>query len=157
MKKLIALLIVFVIMILPYAALAAPETVGANDYGTTSSLIVMKKPETLVSSTTKQNYTLSGITYEGAEVALYQYNSSTGVFNLKRDGAGNPMVSYIGASGIYLRDIQLGTGTNYYLVRTQYGEGYYQTVRLDIKLLNQGLLDSIKGYATSFKSMFGGF
>ena len=156
MKKLF-LLVLALIMLCSVTCFAAPETVNANDTGTNNGLIVIKKPETTVSSTTKQKYTLSAVSLQGVEVALYSYNSSTGKFHLKRDAAGNPAVTTVGASGIYMRDVDLAMETNYLLVRAQYGDGNYQIVRLDITLLNQSLLDSIKGFAANFQSIFGGW
>lgn len=155
MKRLISLLVALMIMLCSVSAFAAPETVDAGDVGTNNSLIVIKKPETTVSSTTKQKYTLSAVSIPGVEVALYSYNSATGKFHIKKDALGNNASVTIGASGIYLQDVDLAKETNYLLVRAQYGDGNYQIVRLNITLLNQSLLDSIKGFAANFQSIFG--
>ncbi len=139
------------------SCLAAPEEVSAYDGGTASGLMTVKKPETSVSSTTKQNYTLSAVCVSGAEVALYSYDATSGVFRLKRDGYGNPLVKYVNAGGIYLQEVDLAKETNALLLRAELGEGNYQLVRLDITLLDQSLLDSIRGFAANFRAMFGGW
>ena len=139
------------------AALAAPETVSAYDGGTASGLMIVKKPETSVSSTTKQNYILSAVCVSGAEVSLYTYDASLGAFRLKRDVDGNAYVKNVNAGGIYLQEINLAKETNSLMLRAEYGEGNYQHVRLDITLLDQSLLDSIRGFAANFRALFGGW
>lgn len=119
--------------------------------------MIVKKPETSVSSTTKQNYTLSAVCVSGAEVSLYSYDPAQGVFRLKRDWEGNPLVKHVNAGGIYLQEVDLAKETNNLLLRCELGEGNYQHVRLDITLLDQGLLDSIRGFAANFRSIFGGW
>ena len=155
--KFTAVLVLVLTVFFSVSCLAAPETVSPNDYGTVSNLVVIKKPETAVSSTTKQNYTLSAVAVAGTEIAFYGYNSSTGQFHLKRDGAGSAMCGTVGSSGIYLQPVQLLKNTNYLLVRAASPDGNYQVVRLDITLLNQGLLNTNKGFVANFKSAFGGW
>ena len=154
MKKLVFLLTVLFAVLLPVTSFAAPDSVDPNDGGNTNGLIIIKKPENAESTTTKQNYTISALSLEGVEVALYRYNAASGRFEIMRDASGNPMTSYVGASGIYFKEINLHEGTNYIMIGAWYG-GYYQTVRLDIVLLNQGLLNDIKGFAANFQSIFG--
>ena len=156
MKKLAVVLLIFIsVLTVSVNCFAAPSVVESGNTGNTSSLIVIKKPETSVSSTTKKNYTLTAVTLSGTEVSLYSYNPSTGLFELKKDAYGNPMTKIVGASGIYLQEINLAEETNYMLVRAQCDDGRYQNVRLNITLLNQSLLDSIKGFAANFRTVFG--
>ncbi len=158
MKKLASLVLtILLVMLFSVSCLAAPSVVEAGAQSTADGLITVKKPENSVSSTTKQKYTISAVCVPGTEVALYGYDKTTGKFNLKKNSLGNPLVTTVGSSGIYLQEIDLATETNYIMVRAQYGEGYYQNVRLDITLLNQSLLDSIKGFAANFSSIFGGW
>ncbi len=156
-KAFLSILTALLLLVSSIPALAAPETIDAYDGGTASGLMIVKKPETSVSSTTKQNYTLSAVCVSGAEVSLYSYDPVSGVFRLKRDWAGNPLVKYISAGGIYLQEVDLAKETNNLLLRCELGEGNYQHVRLDITLLDQGLLDSIRGFAANFRSIFGGW
>ena len=138
-------------------AQAAPETVPAYDGGTTSGLMIVKKPETSVSSTTKKNYVLSAVCVSGAEVSLYKYDAAEGVFRLAKDEYGNALTKNVNVGGIYLQEVNLEKETNSLMLRAEYGEGNYQHVRLDITLLDQGLLDSIRGFAANFRSLFGGW
>jgi len=157
MKAFIGILCAALLMTSALGAEAAPETVGAYDGGTASGLMIVKKPETSVSSTTKQNYTLSAVCVSGVEVSLYSYDASSGVFRLKKDASGIALTKAVNAGGIYLQEIDLSKETNSLLLRAEYGEGNYQHVRLDITLLDQGLLDSIRGFAANFRSIFGGW
>ena len=156
MKKFIAVTAFVFMLLFSVNCFAAPSSVAMNDAGNISGLVIVKKPETPVSSTTKKVYTVSALSIEGVEIALYKYNPSTGNFDVLYDASGAPVVNTVGATGIYVRDIALDPNTNYLLVRAGYG-GYYQTIRFDITLLDQGLLDSINGFATNFMSMFGGW
>ncbi|MDD6307887.1 MAG: hypothetical protein PUB07_00790 [Clostridia bacterium] len=158
MKKLaVCSLLAILVLSVSLGCLAAPEVISAYDGGTTYGLMTVKKPETSVSSTTKQNYTLSAICRSGVVVSLYSYNSATGQFYLKRDAWGNPLTKTVSASGTYLQEVDLAKETNYLLLRAEYGDGNYQHVRLDITLLDQALLDSIRGFAANFRSIFGGW
>lgn len=158
MKKMAvcAVLAIFILSI-SISCFAAPEVISAYDGGTAYGLMTVKKPETSVSSTTKKNYTLSAVCVSGAQVSLYSYNPADGQFHLKRDGWGNALSKTVSASGVYLQEVDLAKETNYLLLRAEYGEGNYQHVRLDITLLDQGLLDSIRGFAANFRSIFGGW
>lgn len=156
-KALLSILTALLLLVTSLPALAAPETVDVYDNGTASGLMIVKKPETSVSSTTKQMYTLSAVCVSGSEVSLYSYDKEAGVFRLKRDGAGNALVQNVNALGLYLQEVDLKKETNNLLLRCEYGEGNYQHVRLDITLLDQGLLDSIRGFAANFRSIFGGW
>ncbi len=156
-KLFIGILCAALLLVSALGAQAAPETVSAYDGGTASGLMIVKKPETSVSSTTKQNYTLSAVCVSGVEVSLYSYDAGSGVFRLKRDASGNALTKAVNAGGIYLQEVDLSKETNSLLLRAEYGEGNYQHVRLDITLLDQGLLDSIRGFAANFRSIFGGW
>lgn len=156
MKKFIAVTAFVFMLLFSVNCFAAPSSVAMNDAGNISGLVIVKKPETPVSSTTKKVYTVSALSIEGVEISLYKYNPSTGNFDVLYDASGAPVVNTVGATGIYVRDIALDPNTNYLLVRAGYG-GYYQTIRFDITLLDQGLLDSINGFATNFMSVFGGW
>ena len=156
MKKTLACLLIFVILLSAQSCFAAPASVSPWDGGNITGLVIVKKPETAVSTTTKQIYTVSALSLEGVEISIYKYNPYTGYFDILRDGYGNPVSNVVGATGIYVRDIALDANTNYLMVRAQYG-GIYQNIRFDITLMDQGLLDSIQGFAASFSSMFGGW
>jgi len=156
-KSFYSILCAAMLLFMGITAQAAPETVAAYDGGTASGLMIVKKPETSVSSTTKKNYTLSAVCVSGAEVSLYGYDATAGVFRLKKDAYGNALVKSVNAGGIYLQEVDLSKETNSLLLRAEYGEGNYQHVRLDITLLDQGLLDSIRGFAANFRSIFGGW
>ena len=154
MKKLVCLALIIIFTFSTISCLAAPYSVNGSDAGNIANIVIVKKPETAVSSTTKQVYTVSAVSVPGVEIAIYKYNPSTGLFDILTDSAGNGVVATVGASGLFVRDIELSENTNYLLIRAQYGS-LYQAIRFDITLLDQGLLDSIKGYSANFKSVFG--
>jgi len=156
MKGKIAVLLAILILILSVNTFAAPVSVNGSDAGNITGMVVIKKPETAVSSTTKKVYTVSAVSLNGVEISLYKFNPETGLFDVLSDASGAPCVTKVGATGIYVKDIELDVDTNYLLLRAQYGN-FYQSVRFDITLLNQGILDSIKGFTANFQSAFGGW
>ena len=156
MKKRIVSLLAVLILLFSVTSFAAPASVNGSDAGNISGMVIVKKPENAVSSTTKKNYTVSAVSLNGVEISLYKFNPVTGLFDVLCDSAGTPFVSTVGATGIFVKDIELDANTNYLLLRAQYG-GYYQTIRFDITLLNQGIIDSIKGFSANFQSAFGGW
>lgn len=154
-SKIIALIAVF-ILIFSVNTFAAPASVNGSDAGNITGMVIVKKPETAVSSTTKKVYTVSAVSLNGVDISLYKFNPETGLFDILTDSAGQQCTIKVGATGIYVNDIQLDPNTNYLLLRAQYGN-YYQTIRFDITLLNQGIIDGIKGFSTNFQSAFGGW
>jgi len=154
-NKLTSLIVVF-ILLFSMSVFAAPASVNGSDAGNITGMVIVKKPETAVSSTTKKVYTVSAISLDGVEISLYKFNPNTGLFDVLNDNNGNICVNRVGATGLYVKDIELDVNTNYLLLRAQYGN-YYQTIRFDITLLNQGVLDSIKGFSANFQSAFGGW
>ena len=156
MKGKIAVLLAILILILSVNTFAAPASVNGSDVGNITGMVVIKKPETAVSSTTKKVYTVSAVSLNGVEISLYKFNPDTGLFDVLCDANGEPCVTKVGATGIYVKDIELDVDTNYLLLRAQYGN-FYQSVRFDITLLNQGILDSIKGFTANFQAAFGGW
>lgn len=156
MKSRIVSLIVILILLFSVTSFAAPASVNGSDAGNISGMVIVKKPENAVSSTTKKVYTISAVSLSGVEISLYKFNPTTGLFDVLADSVGIPCINTVGATGIYVKDIELDTNTNYLLIRAQYGN-YYQTIRFDITLLNQGIIDSIKGFSANFQSAFGGW
>lgn len=158
MKKVIsALALICFIILNPLAAFAAPPSVAVSDGGNVDCIIIVKKPETAVSTTTKKNYPLSAISLEGVYVFLYRYSAADGAFVLEKNQKGEPISTRIGASGLYLQQVDLNEGVNYLLLRAEYTPELFQNVRVDIKLLDQGIIDSIKGFSASFQSMLDGW
>lgn len=154
MKRLAAMAIIILSLFLSVNCLAAPASIDAGDAGI-SGLVIVKRPETAISSTTKRIYTVSAVSNEGTEISIYAYNPYTGLFDILKDSGGNAVSSYVGASGLYARDIELSENTNYLALRAEYGSGLVQVIRFDITLLNQELLDSINGFSKNFESVFG--
>ena len=154
MKRLVSIALFLIVMLSTVSCFAAPYSVNGSDAGNIANIVIVKKPETAVSSTTKQVYTVSAVSVAGVEIAIYKYNPATGLFDILTDSNGNAVVATVGASGLFVRDIELSENTNYLLIRAQYGS-LYQAIRFDITLLDQGLLDSIKGFSANFKSVFG--
>jgi len=121
MKGKIAVLLAILILILSVNTFAAPVSVNGSDAGNITGMVVIKKPETAVSSTTKKVYTVSAVSLNGVEISLYKFNPETGLFDVLSDASGAPCVTKVGATGIYVKDIELDVDTNYLLLRAQYG------------------------------------
>ena len=156
MKNRIISLVAVFILLFSVTAFAAPASVYGGDAGNITGMVIVKKPETAVSSTTKKVYTVSAVSLNGVEISLYKFNPVTGMFDILTDANGAACTSKVGATGIYVKDIELDVNTNYLLLRAQYGN-LYQSIRFDITLLNQGIIDSIKGFSANFQSAFGGW
>lgn len=154
-NRVIALVAVF-ILLFSVNVFAAPASVYGSDAGNITGMVIVKKPETAVSSTTKKVYTVSAVSLNGVEISLYKFNPATGLFDILTDASGAVCTNKVGATGLYVKDIELDVNTNYLLLRAQYGN-LYQSIRFDITLLNQGIIDSIRGFSTNFQSAFGGW
>ena len=76
MKKLCALFISFILILSSLSAFAAPATISSADNGNSSSLIVVKKPETKNSATLKKTYGITGTGKSKVVVSYYKHNGN---------------------------------------------------------------------------------
>lgn len=156
MKKFSALFIAFILILSSVSVLAAnPATISADDEGTATNLIVVKKPETKNSATLKKTYGITGTGKSGVSVAYYKWNGTSYV-SLK-DSSGAMAQTTIGNAGVFYKQVSLTTGHNKFAVRAEATNGTYQVVYFDINVLDQKILNNISGFSNGIQSLFNGW
>jgi len=143
----IILLLVLVLSLcaLP-TAFAAPREMASVPSSNGMLYIDIYNPETVVSTTTQQDYVLSGVAKSGVVVSVYMYDKSTAKYVLVKNG-GADAVQTIGASGYFAQRVSLAEGKNDILVRVDdSGDATIasQVVRLEINLLVDSFWSKIK-------------
>lgn len=142
-KRLTALLIAAVIMILPVVSMAAAETLPADYSGTVNYLIDIKNPDEVISSTVGKTCVLSAVAVPGTQVTLYSLNSANNTYE-KIYADGKALEAVVGASGLYAQGIELKKGLNNIMVVAYANDEAIETVKLEITLLKSGIAESIK-------------
>ncbi len=133
---------------------AHPNSIGAAESSTASDLIVVKKPETNNSATTKTTYGITGTGKNGVSVAYYKYDGSGYSAILNSDGAASQ--TKIGAAGVFYKQMSLSEGHNKFAVRAEY-KGLSQVIYLDINLLKREVLDNVNSFTYDVQSIFTGW
>lgn len=136
MKKAVSLLIALVMILSVTTAFAAPYSVSSGYSGNTKGLIVITNPEYQKSNTLERNYTITGYGNNGVNVGVYRLSGGNYV-RFANFG--------IGASGLFMRQVNLYNGKNSLMLIAENGWGGVQTERLEITLLNQKFFDTIRG------------
>lgn len=156
MKKLVAILLAFIIIMGSVSVFAAnPNAIMSNDNGTASNLIVVKKPETKNSATLKKIYGITGTGKSGVTVAFYKFNGASYV-SLK-DSNGKISQTTIGNAGVFYKQVALSEGHNKFAVRAEAANGTYQVVYFDINVLNQSILNNVNGFSNGIQSLYNGW
>lgn len=155
MKYLGAFLAAVLVILSGFSAYAAhPATLGEAESSTASDLIVVKKPETTNSATTKTTYGVTGTGKNGVSVAYYKYDGSGYTAILNSEGAAAQ--TKIGAAGVFYKQMSLSEGHNKFAVRAEYN-GQYQVVYFDINLLKKEVLDNVNSFTYDVQSIFTGW
>ncbi len=156
MKKLCALFIAFILILSSVSVLAAnPSSIGANDGGTVSNLIVVKKPETKNSATLKKTYGITGTGKNGVSVAYYKWNGAS--YIALKDSSGVMAQTKIGTAGVFYKQVSLATGHNKFAVRAESSNGAYQVVYFDINVLDQKIMNNVSGFSNGIQSLYNGW
>lgn len=156
MKKLSALLVALSIILSAFCVSAAnPASISANDSGTASNLIVVKKPETKNSATLKKTYGITGTGKNGVNVAYYKWNGSA--YASLKDTNGAMAQTKIGTAGVFYKQVALSEGHNKFAVRAEASNGTYQVVYFDINVLNQNILSNVNGFSNGIQSLYNGW
>lgn len=109
------------------AVSAAPYSLSSGTLGNTSGFITVTNPASVNAATVENSYIVSGYGKPGVTVTLYKL--SGGVY-YKTGYSWN-----IGASGLFFKQIVIGTGKNYYLCYAESGN-LYQIARFEVTGLN---------------------
>ena len=156
MKYICAVLTAVLVILSGFGVCAAhPGTIGGAESSTASDLIVVKKPETNNSATTKTTYGVTGTGKNGVSVAYYRYNGSGGYTAIPGSG-GDAAQTRIGAAGVFYKQMSLSEGHNKFAVRAEYN-GLCQVVYFDINLLKREVLDNVNSFTYDVQSIFTGW
>ncbi len=154
-KACIAVLMLVVLLMCQVSVFASPDTVGADDVGNSSELIVVTKPKNQKDSTFDSSYIISGYGKEGTTVGLYAYSTDEGIykkiFNETQfvDEAGvtqnvaTPVEVKIGTSGLFMNAVTLNQGANGILLRAENGDKI-QMMKISLTRYGYNLFDIIK-------------
>lgn len=152
LKTIIALTLSVMAITTPFMASAASETVTSTYAGSCNWLVTVKNPETVSSVTSAKTFVVSAVALGGTVITLYSLNPNTNLYEkLYIDGA--PLESAVGASGLYAQQITLKEGVNNLMVYATNGVND-QTIKLEINLLSEGLINKIKSFTIDFANMF---
>ena len=155
MKYIGAILAAILVMLSAVSVFAAhPDTIGTAESSTASDLIVVKKPETNNSATTKTTYGVTGTGKNGVSVAYYKYDD--GVYTAILSSSGDIAQTKIGAAGVFYKQMSLSEGHNKFAVRAEYN-GLCQVVYFDINLLRREVLDNVNSFTYDVQSIFTGW
>ncbi len=127
-------------------AFAAPREMASVPGSNGMLYIDIYNPETVVSTTTQQDYVLSGVAKSGVVVSVYMFDKASAKYLLVKNG-GADAVQTIGASGYFAQRVSLAEGKNDILVRVDDSNDSAvasQVVRLEINLLVDSFWSKIK-------------
>ena len=155
MKYIGAFLAAILVMLSGLCVFAAhPSNIGEAESSTASDLIVVKKPETNNSATTKTTYGVTGTGKTGVSVAYYKYDGSG--YTAILGSSGDIAQTKIGAAGVFYKQMGLSEGHNKFAVRAEYN-GLCQVVYFDINLLRREVLDNVNSFTYDVQSIFTGW
>lgn len=151
-KRISVVLLLFVLLTgTALSAYAAPDVLPAEVESTAAGLVVLKAPEQLITSTNNRKLPISATVPQGAQVTVYRYDYSTGCYHkIVNDGV--PMETIVGSTMLYAGQVDLGFGTNKFLIRGGWDDSVYTVVKFDVNLLNEGFMNRIKGVITAIFS-----
>lgn len=156
MKRAFIAIVAALILSTSVCAFAAqPDSIASGAGGTVSNLIVVRKPETVNSATTRNLYGITGVGNYGVNVAFYRFDGSQYLPITLSDGA--RVQTTIGAAGIFYKQVELREGHNYFAVRAEASDGSCQIVYFDINLLKQEIINNIKNLTNDMQLIFNGW
>lgn len=155
MKWISAVSAAILIMLSGLCAFAAhPAEIRAGESSTATDLIVVKKPETKNSATTKTTYGITGTGKNGVSLAYYVGDGDT--YTAVRNNAGEVSQTKIGAAGVFYKQVSLAEGHNKFAVRAEYN-GLCQVTYFDINLLKQEVIDNMNNFNNDVQAIFRGW
>ncbi|NLY43335.1 MAG: hypothetical protein GX066_05075 [Clostridiaceae bacterium] len=156
MKRFIALILAMFIMSVAGTAFAAPEIMSVNDMGNATDLIILNNNTGEEITVFEKNYVISGSGQEGVTVTLYLYNSTDNVYKklyiVTKDGEKKLMEWKIGPSGLFLGEVQLAEGNNWFALRAEDGASNYQVEKINVTF-KKGFIAFIKDLSIGFSEI----
>ncbi len=156
MKYIGAFMTAILVMLSGLCAFAEhPAKISGYESSTASDLIVVKKPETKNSATTKTTYGITGTGKNGVSVAYYRCDGDDD-YSIITSSSGETSKTKIGAAGVFYKQVGLSEGHNKFAVRAEY-DGLCQVTYFDINLLKQELIDNMNNFTYDVQSIFVGW
>ena len=143
MRRITALVVLFILAFSCVSVFAAPETIAPADaISTATGILTVTNPSTQSISSYDKSHNISGYAAANAEISIYTLNN--GVYTLlhKNDA---PVSFNCGASGMFISPINLQYGKNDILVRAQI-DGKVQYAAKTITVLSPNLLNLFRGF-----------
>lgn len=134
-KKLISMLCIMA-MVVSMTVFAAPDVLYSTSTGNSNNIIVITNPPTDKSATFDMSYIISGYGRQGAEVIIYIYDDSEGLYKK------SAYTWTIGASGLFFKKITLARGKNALICYAESGSDN-QTVPLEITYLGSNFMGTL--------------
>lgn len=157
MKWISAVSAAILILLSGLGAFAAhPASITGAESSTASDLIVVKKPETKNSATTKTTYGITGTGKNGVSVAYYVSSDDGSSYSVLLNSDGDVSQNTIGAAGVFYKQVSLSEGHNKFAVRAEYN-GLCQVTYFDINLLKQEVIDNMNSFNNDVQAIFKGW
>lgn len=132
---LLALLVLFAVPCVSFAAYETQIPVSAQ--GNSSSLVYIKRPQTLSASTSDKTYTISAVGPEGTTIRIYRQIPGTDNCQVIKSA------QQIGASGLYSTVVDLPNDSNTFVVYAENGTTN-QVVKIGISKVKKSTVDRLK-------------
>lgn len=138
-KKIISLLIAAIMLFsISSVAFAAYEThIPLSAQGNSTSLVYIKRPQTLSASTSDKTYTISAVGPKGTTIRIYRQIPGTDMCQLVK------AEQQIGASGLYSTVVDLTNDSNTFIVYAENGASD-QVVKIEISKVKKSTVDKLK-------------
>ena len=138
-KRIIAMLLsALVLLSIPCTSFAAYETqIPVTAQGNTSTLVYIKRPQTLSASTSDRTYTISAVGPAGTTIRVYRQTPGTDTCQIIKSA------QQIGARGLYSTVVDLPNDSNTFMVYAENGS-MTQAVKIDISKVKKSTVDRLK-------------
>ena len=123
------------------------STISITEKGTQADIIYIKRPESLLASTSDKTYTISAVGEQGTKIKVYKYDQTTNVCTIIKNE------TYIGASGLYSVVVDLTDNSNVFVVTAENNKGS-QAVRIDIDKIKKSTIDRLKSVTVTIRNIF---
>lgn len=157
MRKLISSILLIFVM-LNIVCFAAPDTVAPLAEGNVTDLIAVTNPQGQKDSTFDASYVISGYGKEGTVITVYWHDAAEDIYKkvyseittTAPDGtvatALEEATVTVGASGLFMRPVDLSHGEHNFLIRAENGESV-QYLKLSLTRYKRNLINIIKSWA----------
>lgn len=157
MRKLISS-IMLIFVLLSVTCFAAPDTVSPSEEGNVTDLIAVTNPQGQKDTTFDASYVISGYGKEGTVITVYWHDAEEDVYKkvyneviyTAPDGTVTTTFEEatvtVGASGLFMRPVDLSHGEHNFLIRAENGESV-QYLKLSLTRYKRNLINIIKSWA----------